>query len=207
MTNMKTAGLVRTTYEIYTPESVEHGDAEERGWIDEEGQECTPEEAFKMCRGCEPSGSDFHPGVWYIDNEYHTDYQTGAQESRSYHLNGFTHQQQEDIFDSVEAGHWVGPSEEEGYPEAPGENPNQLKLFESAVRLVALAKQVLANEQLEGFDKACECPGDCNGCEGGMLAKDCPCEKAKEAVAPPGFEKVVKKLKKDPDIDNPWALA
>ena len=29
----------------------------------------------------------------------------------------------------------------------------------------------------------------------------------KEAVAPPGKENLVKKLKKDPEVDNPWALA
>jgi hypothetical protein len=28
-----------------------------------------------------------------------------------------------------------------------------------------------------------------------------------EEVAPPGEEELVKKLKKDPDVDNPWALA
>lgn len=27
------------------------------------------------------------------------------------------------------------------------------------------------------------------------------------AVAPPGWEGTVKEMKKDPDIDNPWALA
>jgi len=42
------------------------------------------------------------------------------------------------------------------------------------------------------------------------LAADAYFEKHKadkEAVAPPGFEKVVKKLKKNKEIDNPWALA
>lgn len=28
-----------------------------------------------------------------------------------------------------------------------------------------------------------------------------------EAVAPPGWEKTVKKMKKHEEIDNPWALA
>jgi len=37
----------------------------------------------------------------------------------------------------------------------------------------------------------------------------CPCAAPKEpvAVAPPGWEGTVKEMKKDPDIDNPWALA
>lgn len=202
---MKTAGLVRTTYEIITPESAEEGDAEERGWIDEEGQECTPEEAFKMVEGCEPSASDYTGGVWYTDNEYHTDFKTGAEESRSYHLKGFTPRQERLIFDSVEAGHWQGDEEDEALDAeeaaAPGENPNQLKLFESAVRLVAMAKQVLAEPEHEwcpqcGYDRACaSClSDDAEGTD-------------KEAVAPPGFEKVVKELKKNPEVENPWAIA
>lgn len=32
-------------------------------------------------------------------------------------------------------------------------------------------------------------------------------EEGLEEVAPPGMEDVVKKLKKDPDVDNPWAVA
>lgn len=147
---MKTAGLVRTTYEIITPESAEHGDVAEEGFIDEDGQECTPEEAFNMVEGCEPSASDFTGGVWYTDNEYHTDYKTGAQESRSYHLKGFTPRQERLIFDSVDAGHWQGDEEDEALDaqeaEAPVENPNQLKLFESAAKLIQAARQLLASD-------------------------------------------------------------
>lgn len=32
-------------------------------------------------------------------------------------------------------------------------------------------------------------------------------EQAREAVAPPEWEETVKKMKKHPEIDNPWALA
>jgi hypothetical protein len=44
MMDEKTIGAITISYEIYTPESVEVGDAEERGWIDEEGFEIIPED-------------------------------------------------------------------------------------------------------------------------------------------------------------------
>ena len=68
----------------------------------------------------------------------------------------------------------------------------------------------------------CECENYSHGmyesaepcAECGMLEienEGCGCthmaENDLEEVAPPGKEKMVKALKKDPDIDNPWAVA
>ena len=40
------------------------------------------------------------------------------------------------------------------------------------------------------------------------LANDAPSEEGGHvAVAPEGWEETVKEMKKDPDIENPWALA
>ncbi len=38
----KRKGVIRTTYEIVTPESADYGDAAERGWEDEEGEKLQP---------------------------------------------------------------------------------------------------------------------------------------------------------------------
>lgn len=79
---------ITTTYEIVTPASAFDGEAEERGWIDEEGTEYTVSEAVDLLEGTEPSSSEFHEGVWYTDYEYETDHRTGAVENRSYHIKG-----------------------------------------------------------------------------------------------------------------------
>lgn len=53
-----------------------------------------------------------------------------------------------------------------------------------------------------------EAAGSCAEC--GMSEAMCECgtyESDMKEVAPPGHEKMVKGLKKDPDIDNPWAVA
>lgn len=101
------------TYETYTPESVEQGDAAERGWVDEDGVSCKPDSydrkagltavdlAVKMMQhegACEPSSSHFHRGVWYTNPNASENYQTGETESRSYHLKGFTSSQEREIF-------------------------------------------------------------------------------------------------------------
>lgn len=78
-------GRIKVTYEVITPESAEDGDVAERGWDDEEGTPHTLREAVKLMRGCEPSSSEFHVGVWYTA-EGDTDYRTGAERRQSFHL-------------------------------------------------------------------------------------------------------------------------
>jgi hypothetical protein len=96
---------VRETYEIITPESAEEGEAEESGWIDEEGTEHTFAEVEQMLSGAEPSSSSFHEGIWYTVYDYSTDFKTGADESRSYHLDKKTPVEvQEKLFKAVKEG-------------------------------------------------------------------------------------------------------
>jgi hypothetical protein len=85
---------IRITYEIVTYESAEHGDAEERGWIDQEGETYTVREAVKFLESegiSEGSCSPIYPSdvghCWLIGNE-RENYRTGAQTTRSYHIDG-----------------------------------------------------------------------------------------------------------------------
>ncbi len=102
--------LIRTTFELITPESAELGDAAERGWIDEEGQDMTPDSydeegttavdkavTFLRYHHSYPSASKFHVGVWYTC-QYDEDYSTGETEYRSFHLVGFTPEEEELIY-------------------------------------------------------------------------------------------------------------
>lgn len=65
-------------------------------------------------------------------------------------------------------------------------------------------------------DCGCSCDLDeatepCDECGMYEVEGSCGCthldEIEVEEVAPPGMEKMVKALKKDPDIENPWAVA
>ena len=84
--------MFRVTYEIVTPESAEHGDAAERGFV-EPGEWKTPIEeslagndlhtmslrdAMRLCYPIEDSG------FWWT-GEASQDYQTGAYETRAIH--------------------------------------------------------------------------------------------------------------------------
>lgn len=110
--------LVRITYEIVTPESAEHGEAEERGWIDEEGesmaradywddQGSAVENAIHYLRqhgpSLEPSESGRGAAArWYTDYEYSEDFRTGAREARSYHLHGYSEAERRRIQEAIE---------------------------------------------------------------------------------------------------------
>jgi hypothetical protein len=128
---------IRITYEIVTPESAAEGEAEDSGWINEEGIDCTPddmdlsdaedtlwddeieeltkEEIFlhavvKLAEkeilekgGVEPSSSQFHKGIWYTQIDSDKDYATGADERWSFHLDGFTEEQEKAIHEAVTA--------------------------------------------------------------------------------------------------------
>jgi len=94
--------LIRISYEIVTPESAEEGDAEERGWVDEEGIEIDDmADAVKLITSQvdspEASSSHFHGGVWY-SGLYNQDFRTGADEYRAFHLYGFTEPEERELF-------------------------------------------------------------------------------------------------------------
>ena len=102
---------IRVAYEVVTPESAAEGDAEERGWDDEDGHDCTPDAGdladgltcvdlaaafLRKSYASEASASHFHAGMWYISNG-EADWRTCATRSQSFHLVGFTADQEADI--------------------------------------------------------------------------------------------------------------
>ena len=106
---------IRTTYEVWSPEAVEAGDTDDRGWLDEEGESMEPDEwdreegvtaAKKAAKWLNDHGaircssSQFHPGIW-SSNGGTEDYRTGDREEHSFHLSGFTEEEEREIWDEV----------------------------------------------------------------------------------------------------------
>ena len=106
----------RTTYEIITPGDEDDDEPEvEQGWIDEEGESLEPDaddianglldavdmaiQMLDLNSANEPSewGQRAAPR-WWTNDEYDHDYGTGARESRSYHLEGFTEAERHAIY-------------------------------------------------------------------------------------------------------------
>jgi hypothetical protein len=96
---------LRVSFERFTHDSVEAGDAEERGWIDEEGISFEPDEfdvedgldavtlaaRFLHEKGVEPSTSHgWSPGMWYTQYKAEEDIRTGEYENHSFHPAGFS---------------------------------------------------------------------------------------------------------------------
>jgi hypothetical protein len=109
------AHKIRVSYEIITPESAEHGDADERGWEDEDGASTEPDEydqqdgltavdiAVRFLRECgplEPSSSQFHSGIWYTN---HGESDNGTVTNKSYFLTNFTHEEEWSVWRGVTA--------------------------------------------------------------------------------------------------------
>lgn len=119
---------ILTTYEVVTPESAECGESDSRGYIMAAGgMRCTDgepadigypitgedydgdiiAEAVKYLRknyATEASDYPYSPrGTWYTAPNYNHDYRTGATESRSYHLVGFTDEEERAIYEAVMA--------------------------------------------------------------------------------------------------------
>jgi hypothetical protein len=113
--------LIRTSFSRVTwGDSGDSDDyEEEHGWIDEEGVEFEPDEsdvedgmsesesivaqAIKFLEdegAAHASSSHFHPGIWY-STESEEDFQTGANEERSFHLDGFSKEEQAEIFKAI----------------------------------------------------------------------------------------------------------
>jgi hypothetical protein len=80
-------GKFRVTYEIITPESAEHGDAEERGYVlpggwrtDDDGEaDMTLRDAMRL------AGPQEDAGGWWCEVDGRQNYRTGAEERRSIH--------------------------------------------------------------------------------------------------------------------------
>jgi hypothetical protein len=107
---------IRITFSRTTPESAVEGDFSSSGWIDEEGVEMTPDlydvedgitavdKAVKFLRdegAITASSSHFSPGDWFSTDWRTVDYRTGEDEERSFHLVGFTPEEQIEIHDRL----------------------------------------------------------------------------------------------------------
>jgi hypothetical protein len=107
---------IKTTFSTVTWREDGAGDPdaydEEHGYEDEDGEEFETDEfdredgidvADKVVQWLrskgvsEASSSHFHPGIWY-SSEPETDMRTGASTTRSFHLEGFTPQEEQEIF-------------------------------------------------------------------------------------------------------------
>lgn len=116
------ARLIRTTYEVVTPESAAEGEATERGWVDEAGYVIEPDAddveqygdilaavvgLVEKYIGVGVEASDYpccNVGhTWYTEIDVSIDYRTGAETRRSWHLEGFSADEQEFIYEVLTA--------------------------------------------------------------------------------------------------------
>lgn len=93
--------IIRTSYDVVTPESAEFGDCAERGWYDEEGQTFTFAEAVRFLRSHAAyfSGTQYWSHGWYSSLP-HEDYRTGSETTYAYHVEGSERAKQR-LFDCV----------------------------------------------------------------------------------------------------------
>jgi len=79
--------LLTTSYETFTPESLENGECEDCGMLDDAGTEYTFRELVHLLRHTEPScyplECDDH--AWFSLDLGCTDYSTGEETRHSYH--------------------------------------------------------------------------------------------------------------------------
>lgn len=119
-----------TSFSTVTPESAEQGDTAESGWYDsgfrfnamdkpEEGHSCEPDKwdiedglnavdlAVKYLKdkcAWHPSASRFHKNIWYSAESCTEDYSSDESIEYSYHLEGFSEEEQEEIFNARHGG-------------------------------------------------------------------------------------------------------
>jgi len=106
---------IRIAYEVWTEEDAAVGETDTKGWENEEGIDCTPDtydidegidtpvkNAVHQLRNSyttEASSSQFHPGVWYIGHV--NSYRDAEETTYTYHLDGFTAQEEEHIYTTM----------------------------------------------------------------------------------------------------------
>ena len=111
--------LIRISYEVITPESADIGEIDDSGWIDEDGIVIEPdaddiENAGSMLWAVvnaavgvighkqQPSSYPFAPGfTWYTEPDGDENYTTGAVTYKSWHLSGFTPEEEQAIYSEV----------------------------------------------------------------------------------------------------------
>lgn len=106
---------IRISYETWDEDSVDAGETDDKGWENEEGVSMQPDQ-YDLEEGLTPvdlavkfltdngpmeaSSSHFNSGVWYT-NYGEQDMQNGSRTNRSFHLVGFTPEQEEEIFNRI----------------------------------------------------------------------------------------------------------
>ena len=106
---------IRISYETWDEDSVDAGETDDKGWENEEGVSMQPDQ-YDLEEGLTPvdlavkfltdngpmeaSSSYFNSGVWYT-NYGGQDMQDGSRTNRSFHLVGFTPEQEEEIFNRI----------------------------------------------------------------------------------------------------------
>jgi len=107
---------IKISYTQTTPESVEEGDFSETGWIDETGVSMEPDkydleegltavdlavDFLKREGAIHFSSEPFFEGGWYSTEFQTVDYRDGTQEEQSFHLEGFTPEEEEEIYNKL----------------------------------------------------------------------------------------------------------
>lgn len=111
--------FITTSYHVVTDESAEHGDFEETGWVNQEGESMMPDEFdieegitavekaiefLKDMGGLEASCYPFEKGCWYTTTdplETKEFFEEGKRKFHSFHLNGFSEKEQREIYNEV----------------------------------------------------------------------------------------------------------
>lgn len=111
---------IRIAYAVITPETAGFGDYADSGWENEEGVCIEPDDfdvdefgdesaayavlaaqfIYDRSSGCEASTyPDCCPGhTWYSDSDGEKDYRDGSETYRSFHLDGFTEDEEHAIY-------------------------------------------------------------------------------------------------------------
>jgi len=98
---------IKTSYEIVTPESAERGDVEDQGWEDEEGEVIEPwdEDQTLVDAAADWLGGkgslETSDGISYYEIDPRLDYKTGSETRYTYHLDGFTPEEEGEIWDQL----------------------------------------------------------------------------------------------------------
>jgi hypothetical protein len=104
---------IEVYYDRTTPESVDAGDFSESGQYtsidiepDPEYEETVVDVAIGELENkvISASSSEWHPGIWYQGEWGVVSYETGEEESNTYHLKGFTQEQEQEIYDTLKSG-------------------------------------------------------------------------------------------------------
>lgn len=100
---------IHVYYQRVTPESAEEGEYSEQGEdsvedVEPDEDETAVDVAVKILKDggvFEASSSSFHSGIWYSTESQVTDYSTGEQEEKTYHLKGFAEEEERAVYDAV----------------------------------------------------------------------------------------------------------